>query len=105
MANHQEQPPRRVELPQGPIVRWLDNGMREIEPPADAEDWARIIREQVGAAVRVEFVSTQGARWRVAVADVMPVNVGPGPWDNVNPVDVRPQVMAALRQAGKSIDD
>jgi hypothetical protein len=79
--------------------------MHEVETPPDADDWARIVREQVGAGVRVEFVSTRSDQWRVAVVDAIPVNVREGPWDHVNPIDMRPQVITASREAGKPVDD
>lgn len=88
------------------MVRWVDNSMNEVDPPADAEDWARVVREEVGkkvgAGIRVEFVSLRGGRWGIAAADVVRAHTGSGPYSS--PMDIRAEVFTALTKAGKPVD-
>jgi hypothetical protein len=94
------------DYPGGPVVRWVDNRMNEVDPPADADDWARIIREEVGkkvgAGIRVDFVSLRSGRWSIAAADVVRMHTGAGPYSS--PTDIRAEVVAALTKAGKPVD-
>jgi hypothetical protein len=61
---------------EGPIVTWVDNADKRVDPPADAHEWEQIIIDSVGRPLWVEFVSRGQGGWWIARAEQLRVNVG-----------------------------
>lgn len=87
----------------GPIVRWLDNDLHPTRPPNDAPEWIAIIRT-ISVALLVDLVESEPSGWRVSRAEQLPVHVGHGPYETA-PLDLRSEVIAALRKAGKGVSN
>lgn len=88
----------------GPVINWGWYG-KEVAPPPDAADYARIALRVLGPSGRVAFVEgrTPGS-WEVAVADVTHAQVYAHA-DKLErtPDDRRRQLVDALRAEGKPV--
>lgn len=83
---------------------WIENDGQAADPPRDALEWVAIAK-RLGRDVRTVFVSEGRGRWRVAVADRSAIHFVGGQDQPSGPLDVRKEVTAALRAAGKPVVD
>jgi hypothetical protein len=91
--------------PDDNLIFWQTNESASAEPPPDRAEWVEIIRATTPhTGVRVVLVAVGNGYWRVPVAQELPVTVGEGPID-IEPIEHKASVTAALRAAGKPVRD
>ena len=80
-------------------IKWQDEEDRYVSPPPDAAEWESIL-VGISRNLILRFTSKRSGGWTVDMAEDQSIEPGV----NALPVDLRADVRAELRKAGKPVE-